>query len=202
MKPTKTEKISFDEAATKLSAKVFNDLGEVVKEFPVWKGAKDGRYYSDESEARINNATHHSCECGNEKRVGHIRCEPCEAVKVIETYQKMPVQAWGEFPVCIYNDDTYFFEESDFLEWCEDNEIEPKDIRLCGTDPNHPWIVETDFWADIMPDNVDDPFSKDFHKKLDELNEVIKKHTPISYSQAKRRVVYSSAEEANKLLKA
>ena len=189
-------KILYVDAAEKMQAKVFNDAGEIVKEFPVWKGVKDGGYYSDEGLARSINSTHQLCKCGKEMRSGWAKCDSCIGKATRERWQNMPFQEWdGDTPICLIDadEDQYFFSEDDLLAYCEDHECEPEGLMLVFCEENRMTYVDSDYWSDIWPSDreTEDVLSKELITKLDELNEIIKNHRPLSYSPGKIRTSYS-----------
>lgn len=192
------DKILFSESAIKMQAKVYNDSQEIVKEFPVWKGVVDGRYYSDEDAARRNNATYDQCECGNEKRIGWGKCDSCQHKALQARYKKMPFREWdGNDPICLVDadEDEYFFTQEDLLDWCEDNKTKPECLMLVFAEPNKLREVGFECWEDILPADGEPAFSKELLSKLDELNKIIREHAPISYSPGKVRTSYTSTEQ-------
>jgi len=191
----KEVKILYGDAAEKMQAKVFNDAGEVVKEFPVWKGVQDGRYYSDEDSARRNNSTHKLCGCGKEMYNGSLRCDSCQREATRDRWRKMPHEDWdGVAPICIIDADEqeYFFSEEDLLDYCENNECEPDGLMLVFCESNHLSEIDFEYWDDVFPSDSDPEniLSTEMQSKLEELNKIIKDHRPVSYSPGKIRTSY------------
>lgn len=192
MKPEE-KKILYKDAAIQRTAKVFDDNGSVLKEFEIWQGVKDNKFSTDEHRIRINNCTHHECNCGKEiENNGWQACQDCRHEQRMKKYREMQQVPWGSFPVVIFDGDQYFFDEEEFLEYCENEDISPEDLNLCVAEPNHMGEIDTDYWSCIIPEENDDPFSKEFHEGLKALNELIKNHAPISYSQGHKRTKYVS----------
>jgi hypothetical protein len=188
-------KILYADAAEQMLAKVYNDNGDVVKEFPVWKGARDGRHYSDEDSARRNNSTHKLCGCGKEMPNGYYKCDGCQREATRDRWLKMPHEEWdGVRPICLIDADEqeYFFCEEDLLDYCENHECEPDGLMLVFCEANHLSEIDFEYWDDVFPPDCDPEsiLSKELLSKLDELNKIIKDHRPVSYSPGKIRTSY------------
>src|ERR1700760_2046399 len=89
-----------------------------------WK-AIDGKIYTSESSARYMSHTHKVCECGKTMERGYTACKWCRYENTIKRYNALPEIVWdGKSPLTIYNDDRYFFNLEDLLEYAEDNETD------------------------------------------------------------------------------
>jgi hypothetical protein len=154
--------------------------------------SSDGRFWGkDERAARYAGCTHSTCECGKLMERAYTKCEDCRHKADIERYNKLPFKEWdGDESVYSHACDKYFFNEEDLVEYCEENEIEPQELRLVICEQNNYNEVESDYWADIMPDDGDGDLPKELQKALDNLNSVIHTLPPCSYYPGKIRTEY------------
>jgi len=152
-----------------------------------------GRFWGkDERAARYDGSTHHIGECGHKTERPYTRCSSCRDQMDIERYKSLPEIPWdGTTPLCLWNDDKYFFDEDDISQYCEDNEIESIDLQLCLCNPNHYTEVDVDAIApeDVATEDYDGDLPKVIQDALDALNNVIKEYKdPFTWSQGKQRV--------------
>lgn len=154
------------------------------------------RFYHVESQARLDGATYHKCEtCGDVLKMSHY-CRPCNAKKQREKYFSMPEKEYdGTDYLVVFNDDKFFSDEDEVLEYCEDNDIQPETLMLCICEPQYLNSVDGDYWADIMPDNGDGELPKEVEKALAEFNEVVKKQPAISYVQGRFRTTIKTTQQ-------
>jgi predicted Zn-ribbon and HTH transcriptional regulator len=80
-------------------------------------------------------ATHADCQdCGVEFEKDYTyskRCFNCQSKHDAEVYLKMEVVEWdGKSGLCLHDTDTYFFDIDDVLEYAEENEVEPHELKL------------------------------------------------------------------------
>lgn len=164
-----------------------SDQAAQLKTVTGWMSA-DGRFFGkDEHMARYCGCTHMLCECGNEMKKGYGKCESCRRKKEQENYLNLPLVEWdGSTPLVIYNDDKYFFDESDIADYCEINEVMPEDLRLCICEPNLFTGVDYEMWTDILPEDCDD-LPKKLVEGIKVLNKLIGELPPASWSQGKKR---------------
>lgn len=146
-------------------------------------------YGQNEDMARYAGCTHKKCSCGNIMTKGWTKCDVCRAIKTRERYDALPFEEWdGKKPLCTYDGDQYFFNESDIDDYCEEHEIESKDLMLVICSPNFPRQISSEYWADALPEEGDIP--KELQAKLDELNIFIGTLGPLSYSPSGIRTEY------------
>lgn len=150
--------------------------------------SRTGRFWgNDEHMARWEGATHDVCKCGKEKNIrGYTICDDCLAKQRHEKFLAMPEKKL-EYPVCIFNDDTYFFDEDSLLMHCEENEIEPTELKLQLCQPNYPAPISSDIWEDIFAEDGDYP---ELEKMIDEFNKKLKTLPALSWSPVNIRTVY------------
>lgn len=163
---------------------------------------KNGRFYGKgergEEMARYNICTHKKCECGESMEKYYTKCKSCIAKSNIERYESLEYKELT-FPVCIYRDDTYFWDEDELNDYLYeineerkeygDKPLEFSDLRLVICTPNSLREVPYETWDDELPEDYE--FSAEFSKKLEEFNKYIHSLKPVSYSPSKYRTKYN-----------
>lgn len=167
-----------------------DDAAAQKKTVEVWV-SRHGRICTDERAARFDGSTHSKCACGNIARKAYTKCDSCIAKKKNEQYDAYAFEAW-DYAKPVYSNyaDKYFFSVDDLVEYCEEEDVEYKDLQLLICEENEWQEVGYDYWDDMMPENADGELPKVLEEKLKELNEVISKLPPISYSPSKIRTEY------------
>jgi hypothetical protein len=146
-----------------------------------------GRFWgNDERMARYEGSTHGVCGCGVVVEKSYIRCNSCRAVEERERYQARPFQVWdGVTP--LYSDarDEYFMDAQTLVDMLADQEIAPaiEDLRLVICAPNYAGQIESDHWADDLPEDGDIP--GEMAEAMKVFNEVISRQAPLSWSPGK-----------------
>lgn len=156
---------------------------ELTEEIKTLYKTKDGRYFLSKEGAQEKLATHFPCKCGNGIREKYrIHCDNCEPKKVI------PFKEWdGKTPLYCNNYDRYFFELDDLISAIEDEDLDKESIDLRICEPSYFREVDSDYWEDVMPENMEE-LPKVIKEKLAELNETIKNYKePASWSPTKYR---------------
>jgi hypothetical protein len=108
-------------------------------------------------------------------------------------YLKLPFKEWdGKTPLCLFMSDQFFYTEDDINDFVDYNEgVIYQDIRLVICEPNYGEQVDLmSLWDDILPENFDGLPSK-IEAALTALNNVIKEHGVISWSEGKYRTSIS-----------
>ena len=151
--------------------------------------SRDGYFYgNDERLARWAGSTHRLCEsCGN-VFVKNSYCEPCAKKRRDDEIASLPMREWKGEPVYLESADEYFFEPSDFYDYCLDNDLNPKDQVLLFVTPNYASEIDpNEHYADDLPEEGDVP--AELSEAFDALNEVIRmRSSALSYSPGKERV--------------
>jgi hypothetical protein len=147
-----------------------------------------GKGEQGERMARYRGATHTRCECGNViKMRTYTSCDECRRKKEVENYNKLPFREYDGDLTVTWDGDTYFRDEDELLEYLEDNELDEIDLLYCE---KNEWMeIPYDFWADIMPEDMDE-LPKKLEEALDTFNKVLKELPPCSYSPSKIRTHY------------
>lgn len=143
--------------------------------------------------SRIENyITHVDCDmCGLEfkKRYDYESvCASCKHKEKIDKYNAMPLVEWdGESYLFDYlSDDKYFSDADEILDYCEDNEIEPKDLMLVECTSTNFSQLDFDIWADDVHEDWEP--STEFQEKLKEFNDFLSKKSTNTWFPSKKRV--------------
>ncbi|GAB3988011.1 hypothetical protein GCM10028807_09650 [Spirosoma daeguense] len=172
---------------------VLYDSEEAAKEITV-KGwvSRTGHFYGkDENAARYDGCTHKLCQCGKQMERRWLKCSDCRAKQDEECYNALPFEEWnGSDALYSQTHDRYFFDEDSLIEYCEENEVTPDDLRLVLCEPNEYSTIDSEHWSDIMPEDGDGELPKELQEALDNLNAVIEKLPPCSYSPTNIRTSY------------
>ena len=142
--------------------------------------SSDGRFYGgDERTARWGGCTHQICKCGKLHDKHRTICDSCYAKQRTEKYYALPVEKWdGETPLCLWDDDRFFFDEGSLLDWLADQE-EGTEVQLVKCKPGRLHYVDEDIWCDDLPEDGELP--EEVASKLAELNEAIKRAEPVCW---------------------
>lgn len=153
--------------------------------------ASSGAGFPDEHTARWSGCTHVQCGCGQWHKKSWTLCDSCRAKKARERYLALPAKEYDGSYVALYDDDTYFWNEEEILDYCEENEVKKEDLELVFCEPNKLQEIDYDQWNDILPyDSDGGEFSQELHDAVKKLNEVIRNHKPVSWMPGKVRVVF------------
>lgn len=151
--------------------------------------SRHGRFYGeDEHLARWDGSTHQVCACGKEMVRSRLKCEACCDADDKQRWESLPLVEWDGGPFCLDDGDKYFDSESDFFEWCEDNDYDPDSIRLVRAEPVYLRTVDGDYWSDDLAEDGELP--DEIASALKALNDAIKKRDrPVSYRPSRKRIV-------------
>jgi hypothetical protein len=154
-----------------------------------------GRFWGkDEHMARWEGSTHKTCDCGVITEKGYSKCEKCRLAASIGAYKKMPFKEWNyETPLINYQDDKFFWNEEDIIEYLEENDLKPEDLNLVICEPNYFYKIDSDYWEDILPEDGDIP--KELEELLKKVNEYCETAKPISWTEGKYRTEYKLKTE-------
>lgn len=160
-----------------------------------WTGP-DNLYYGKgedgERRARYANSTHRKCECG-EVIKKTFYCRKCSEKSSLERFNKLEEIEWdGKSMMCLWNDDKFFSDMDEVLEYCEDHEIEINDIQLMHCE-------KTTYISEINIDELNEEYMTEdgegvthhhpeIAKKVDELNELIRNAEPRLWFQTNKRI--------------
>ena len=183
---------------------VMSDSPEAAKQMTVtgWVSRRGQFYGDDERIARYDGCTHRPCEtegCGKPTEKHWIYCEACRLKRDIAKYWALPAAPWdGSSMIFADASDEYFSDVESFLEWCEDNEVEPATMRPLLCDANIAHEVDPDYWQDKMAEDGELP--GELEAALDALNKVIREGKfVLSWSASKTRLDLGSQADGDSI---
>lgn len=146
---------------------------------------REGRFWgNDENMARYSGSTHKHCDCGAviDRR---SYCEACARSRDIEKYQSAKKLEWDhKTPLYSQIHDEYIFDTDDLANLMEEAEVtDPEELELFVCKPNYLSEIESDHWADDLPEDGELP--SEVEAALEVLNAVIRKAEPVSWSPGK-----------------
>ncbi|OCA55176.1 hypothetical protein [Photorhabdus namnaonensis] len=148
--------------------------------------ASDGSFWGDDEDmARYSGSTHRKCKNNPEHPIVRRNdyCSICREEKNNEEFNAMERKEWDrETPIAIFNTDQYFWDEYDLLEYCNENNISPKELRLVICEPNYPAEIDgEDYFCDDLPPDGELP--SELQGAFEILNIAIRNCGPLSWSQ-------------------
>lgn len=144
--------------------------------------SSDGRWYgNDENLARYGGCTHQLCACGAVVDRGRIKCDKCHDKQRWEKYKSLQTKVWDglEFLV-MWDDDKFFFHDSDLMDYCEEMQMQPQDLQLVFAKPVYGRYLDTDYFQDELYEDGDLPNA--ITEAMDKFNEVVKAAGPLSWT--------------------
>lgn len=136
--------------------------------------------------------THVDCEdCGVEfeKRYTYDKsCLRCQDKRNHQRYLKLDLVEWnGEDALNLFNDDKYFWELEEILEYCDENEIELKDLELVTT---YKTIFSPIDWETIEQDQTHEDWqpSNEFKAKVNEFNKWLTSQSTNTWMPTNKRI--------------
>lgn len=155
--------------------------------------SSDGRFFGKgghaEQTARYAGSTHHKCECGGIAPKGWIRCDYCSKRIADETYLKLQYKEWdGKEPICLYDGEKYFWDESDLIDYLYDNELNGDDVQLVFCVPITYEHIDGETIASESHEEWEP--SKELSDKINEFNKYLSSLPPHSWTTGKTRTSY------------
>jgi hypothetical protein len=155
--------------------------------------SSDGRFFGKgehaEQMARYAGSTHQKCECGGIAPKGWIRCEECRRKKANEDYLKLPYKEWdGNEPICLYDDDRFFFSEEELIDYLYDHELNGSDVQLVLCQPMMYQPIDSETVAGDSHEDWEP--SKELEDRIKQFNEFLKTLPPHSWEPGKIRISY------------
>lgn len=146
-----------------------------------------------------NHITHTDCEsCGSEFEKEYTydkECKVCKSKKEKIKYEKLPLIEWdGKSALFDFeSDDKYFFDISEVIEYCNDNEINPRDLKLvtCTKSSFTPLSLD---WITSDYESVHEDWqpSKEFEEKINEFNKWLATQNTYTWFPSNLRVDISN----------
>lgn len=149
-----------------------------------------GNNPDSENMARFSSCTHKKCECGNLMSKNWTKCDECRTKAEIERYNKLPFKEYDGSLVYSHLVEEYFNDSCEIEDYCYDEGIDSKELRLVFCKPNKLNQISSDYWEDILPEDSEGELPEVLQEALDNLNKVISELPPVSYSPDKIRTTY------------
>lgn len=138
-----------------------------------------------------NYITHDNCiTCGEEFKKPFTyctRCQSCVNKHNNQIFNNYELVEWnGETPLCVFDDDTYFFSSDDIIQYCEDHECLPSQLQLVTCTTSNLSEIDFDHWMDEVDEDWEP--SPQLVMKLNELNEFLSKESSNTWFASNKRV--------------
>ena len=153
---------------------------------------REGRFLgNDEKTARYCGSTHRHCYCG-EVIPRDSYCKACNRKNDLEKYRTAKRIEWdGKAPLYSQIHDKYLFDKDELIDFMHECEVtDPDDLELFVCKPNYLSEIESDHWADDLPEDGDLP--SEVEAALEVLNAAIRKAGPVSWSPGKFAAIVDS----------
>ncbi len=130
-------------------------------------------------------------EFGDDKRAAcwrgwYMYCVRCRERMRRERFMALEVASWNDAtPVCLFEGDTIFFDDDELADYCEENNVKPRDLMLvqCVPVPYRP--LDVDYFDDCLPDGDD---GSDLYPLIDEFNAKLAALGTASWRPGNKRV--------------
>lgn len=169
----------------------YEDAAELRTGISGWCCKACGRFWgADEHMARYCCATNMPCECGARIEPRHwTHCEACREKRRDEVWAGLSRVEWdGEMPLCVFDDDKFFFSLDDLESYIDDLDdgTAASDLRLVLCEPeNGRYFEMSEFLSDDLPDGDDGPDTKEIDATV---NAWIKAHAPFSWRATNKAI--------------
>jgi len=153
--------------------------------------SSDGRFWGkDEHMARYTGCTHVLCQgCAAPVKKGWSHCEYCRSKRSTEKWAALPFMEWdGQKPVCLWNNDKYFFSEDDLIEYLYEHELNGADVQLVFCESIEYREIDYDYWGGDAHEDWEPP--KELVEAVEKVNDLIRTLAPHSYTTGKIRTSY------------
>lgn len=139
------------------------------------------RYWGDDEHmARYCCAKDLPCKCGKRIVGSYIVCEDCRNQRKEDKWANTKKTEWdGAFPVCEWDNDTFFWSEDSIRECCIERGIHPRELRLVKAEPcGLPTFEINEFLCDCLGEDQVVDGADDIDKTV---NDFIESLNPLSY---------------------
>jgi hypothetical protein len=169
---------------------VHYDSPEAAKRVTVtgWVSSTGFFYGEKEDMARWAGCTHVACkQCGAPTEKMWLSCESCRSKNDVDRYNALKKEKWdGATPLYSDSHDKYFFDFDELVDFirdllAEDESITVDDLRLKLCKPNKPRLIDSSYFSDDMPDDLDD-LPKAIEGAIEAFNAVMRAQPPLSWS--------------------
>ena len=157
-----------------------SDDAAQIKTVTGWVSA-DGRWFGDdERTARYAGSTHQLCSCGEVVERSRTKCDKCFAKDRWEKYKTLQTKVWdGVEPLVEWDDDKFFWSDSDLMDFCEEHQMQPQDLQLVFAVPVYGRYLDDDYFCDELAEDGELPDS--ITEAIGKFNEVVKAAGPLSW---------------------
>jgi len=161
--------------------------------------SRHGRFWGkDENMARYDGCTHNVCECGNLIEKGYNYCETCRKKDRDDIFQHFERIEWdGKTPICIFDDDQFFFDMDELEIWCEEHDCTPQDLQLVLCKPTYASPIDDDMYYDDLPEDMSlEDVAPELASRINDLNNWIEEQKIIlSWTASKIAVIIPKENE-------
>ena len=159
------------------------------------------RFSMDERMARYCCSNDFPCECGGRHTKGWVYCKKCrDKNKHDKWYAKEEIEWNGEFPIALWDNDVYFFDDGELMDYFYDDMDVPSDelpnidsAWLTTCKPSEPRHFEmSEYLCDSLPEDADID-EKEINKIV---NGWISENGPFSFLATGKRLSIKSVKES------
>lgn len=143
--------------------------------------------------ARYDGCTHVRCACGEIVEKSWTACQKCRDRKADERFADLPSKEWdGKTPLCLFRSDTYFCDEQELADYCEEHDTTPEQLQLMLCEPQYATEIDpNDHYHDLLPD--DGEVTGELWAAFEELNQRIREYRePLCWMEGKYRAILSA----------
>ena len=161
-----------------------SDEAASIKTVTGWVSA-DGRWFGDdERTAWYSGSTHQLCDCGEVVERSRVKCEKCFAKDRWEKYKTLETKVWDGVEYLVeWDDDKFFFSDSELMDYCEEMQMQPQDLQLVFAVPVYGRFLDDDYFCDELYEDGELPDS--IYEAMGVFNEVVKAAGPLSWTSGK-----------------
>jgi hypothetical protein len=156
-----------------------SDEAASIKTVTGWVSSNGHFWGDDERMARYDGSTHRLCECGAVVEKCRTKCPACEKKDRDAKFDALEKVVWDGQPLVTDDDDQYFFNIEDLLDYCHDVGVQPQDLRLRICRPQYGREIGDDYFCDELA--VDGEVPDVIMEAMDVLNKAIKDAGPLSW---------------------
>lgn len=155
-----------------------------IKTVTGWVSRLGHFWGNHEDMARYDGCTHKPCETCRSLVSTRSFCKKCAKDKEIKNYNTMPRAEWNGTDM-LYSQmgDRYFQDIEDLADHCEENDVDPKSLRLIICEPIYLSEINEDYWRDDLAEDQELP--GEVIDAISQLNEAIRKQGPVSWHPGK-----------------
>jgi hypothetical protein len=155
--------------------------------------SSDGLFFGKgeqaEATARYAGCTHLKCECGGIYEKIYVRCQDCRKKAADDAYRKLQYKEWDmDTPICLYDDDRYFFSEDELIDYLYDHELNGSDVSLVLCQPMLYQPIDSETVAGDSHEDWEP--SKELCEMINKFNLFLKTLPPHSWMPGKIRTSY------------